>query len=436
MYEGNWRMESDEELMREEARGDGMVSRWLSSLQENAALILCTLLLVGYTWNLQSSKSMLHQSRDNFTEQLGQAHQLDQLEQNEQAFGGGNQEVSVGGSFGAEPKLEYGPAGVPVTPGEDSEKNPTTVPGIFTQEITSQASTNDQPSPPQQSGSEQQAVSAPSKLTPGKSMWTSASTVPPTKAIEKRPVPETFNVDALMQSPLASRLIVDKKLKAVYCPLPKVACSNWKALFRMLNGYSDYKNLALAHDKSQSGLKYLKDFSKEEVKGMLADPEYLKFVFVREPYSRLLSSYLDKFTDRLLSSPEFLKFFDQLVGYKHRKEGKEAFVPTFEQFIKFVDRQKPEEMNEHWAPQIFLCQVGSFPYDYIGRFEKYAEDANNVLHALKQATIRFPSQADLNFASVGTTSKMQSFYTDELRSIVAKKYADEFEKLEYDPKQM
>jgi len=83
------------------------------------------------------------------------------------------------------------------------------------------------------------------------------------------------------QSPLVS-----KKYKLVFFPIPKVACSEWKLLFRRIIG--------LAQDPSHGGLNYLSSYSKEEAQEMLTSKEWTRAVFVREPKERILSAFLDK----------------------------------------------------------------------------------------------------------------------------------------------
>lgn len=99
----------------------------------------------------------------------------------------------------------------------------------------------------------------------------------------------------------------------------------------------------------------------------MADESFIKFVFVRNPYTRILSAYLDKFQRREINSDEFLSFFDQLVGYRYRMGGNAPYKPTFEEFVGFISKQEVLSMNEHWRMQTQLCQIELFPYDFVGR---------------------------------------------------------------------
>ncbi|KAK1869273.1 hypothetical protein I4F81_011752 [Pyropia yezoensis] len=69
---------------------------------------------------------------------------------------------------------------------------------------------------------------------------------------------------------------------------------NWKYLLRRLEGYGGYANLSKLHSPALLGLRYLSDYSAGEAAELLADPAYTKFVLVRDPYTCLLSAYMDK----------------------------------------------------------------------------------------------------------------------------------------------
>jgi len=88
------------------------------------------------------------------------------------------------------------------------------------------------------------------------------------------------------------RYFVSYKPPYVYCCLPKVACSSWKAAMFNLTG------------KSLSRVKSLNDSLKRDDRAnrtvlyrqgrMLLD-KYYKFMIVREPLERLLSAYRNRF---------------------------------------------------------------------------------------------------------------------------------------------
>ena len=83
-----------------------------------------------------------------------------------------------------------------------------------------------------------------------------------------------------------------KSRSLVFVYVPKVACTNWKCVMRYLEGYEDYLDSRKAHDRKLGGLTYLSQC--EDRDRILADTNIPKFSFVRNPYTRILSAYLNK----------------------------------------------------------------------------------------------------------------------------------------------
>ncbi|KAJ8907754.1 hypothetical protein NDN08_007860 [Rhodosorus marinus] len=418
--------------VRDVEGGGGGGFQILKVLKNNAVLICCVVLLVVYSVNYEA---LLHTdeiaNHEAILAEIGSSHELDRLE-----TGGVSLQDPDAGGASSEDKvtLTYGTPGTPKYPLDDRKKNTELVPDALKGTIDFREDNDGipPPAPPPAPSNDVQDGEIPSDDTPEQAKApVNYDHGTPSHEVVRKPAPADFDMGSILASPLASRLIVSESLKAMYCPLPKVACSNWKSLFRKLEGFQNYKNLALAHDKANSGLKYLKDYTEEEALKMVQDPEWLKFVVVRDPATRLLSAYLDKFYRRELDSPEFIKFFDQLLGFQYRKNAVELFMPSFEEFIMYIGRQSDFSMNEHWAPQVYLCQMDKFPYDFVGRFENYDSDAFAVLDALGHPEEEFPSQSKLGFQSMGTSEKMDEHFTNEIRTQVEDKFERDYRVLNY-----
>uniref|UniRef100_A0A3B3HTB4 Carbohydrate sulfotransferase n=1 Tax=Oryzias latipes TaxID=8090 RepID=A0A3B3HTB4_ORYLA len=89
--------------------------------------------------------------------------------------------------------------------------------------------------------------------------------------------------------------IVDDKHGIIYCYIPKVACTNWKRTLIALNYSEPYPDPTSfehnwVHDSER--FQYLNDFPKAEREAKLK--HYTKFLFVRDPFVRLISAYRDK----------------------------------------------------------------------------------------------------------------------------------------------
>ena len=78
----------------------------------------------------------------------------------------------------------------------------------------------------------------------------------------------------------------------IFSYVAKVACTNWKCLLRQKLGYADWLDPHLAHDRSRSGLPYLNTHA--DPLSIIESPEIKKYTMVRNPYSRVLSAFLNR----------------------------------------------------------------------------------------------------------------------------------------------
>lgn len=224
--------------------------------------------------------------------------------------------------------------------------------------------------------------------------------------------------EELLARPFAARIIVSEKSRLVYCPVPKAASSNWKFLIRKFEGLDDYDDMARAHLPATSGLRYLTDYSPREVESLVADPSFFKFAFVRDPYARAVSCYMDKFlnaADEYVQN-EYRGFVAELYDWRFARslDVDTAPRPSFVEFVDELAKQSPMAMNEHWRPQTLLCGFGEMPYDFIGRMDNLEADAAYVLERLSRQNEQFPSQKDIGFPSSGASDgKGDDFLTLE-----------------------
>ena len=205
---------------------------------------------------------------------------------------------------------------------------------------------------------------------------------------------ETVNIKKL------DNIIVDEKFKILFCYIPKVACSQWKTVMASLNRT---KSRQWVHDARN--FKFLDAYPKDEVEKMLKT--YFKFVFVREPFERLLSAYLDKFYS---GDPAFHNNYGRQIIKKYRPGGNpEDKNITFDEFVNYVINIGDGYWNEHWQTYDKLCHPCGIHYDFIGRFENLEEEARYVLE-----TFGISGKLNISFPQVKpsrTFSKVPFFYS-------------------------
>jgi hypothetical protein len=225
-----------------------------------------------------------------------------------------------------------------------------------------------------------------------------------------------------------SQIIVNEEQGFLYSPIPKAACTAWKAVLAGPNRPADIKKL----HRNYPGFTFLSSLSQErfeEIKDRL-----FKFVFVRDPYSRLLAAFKNKLENASIR-PKHDPFW---VGYgAHLKnvvlaaglaENSGADL-TFREFVRLVHRMKPATMNQHWHSQALLALVDEIEYDFIGHFERLADDRVVVLTRLGLQW--FPTRADVQHQSTNASELIDVYYDAELREMVREKYDVDFRTFEY-----
>ncbi|XP_051284462.1 carbohydrate sulfotransferase 12 [Dicentrarchus labrax] len=197
-------------------------------------------------------------------------------------------------------------------------------------------------------------------------------------------------------------LIVDDKHGIIYCYIPKVACTNWKRVMFVLNQSEPYHDpMSIPGDLVHMHSKYtlLNSFPRIEMKAKLK--HYTKFLFVRDPFVRLISAYRDKFQRH----NEY--YYKNYARYILRQYGNqpdppqtvdEAFAsgvrPSFYNFIQYLLdplTEKREPLEPHWRQMHRLCHPCHIQYDFVGHQETLQDDAEQLLKTLHlKDVINFP----------------------------------------------
>ncbi|KAK0146498.1 Carbohydrate sulfotransferase 11 [Merluccius polli] len=194
-------------------------------------------------------------------------------------------------------------------------------------------------------------------------------------------------------------LIVDDTHSLIYCYVPKVACTNWKRVLMVLTGDGRYSDpLAIPANEAHvaGNLRTLSEFPAAEINRRLRS--YLKFVFVRDPFERLVSAYRNKFTRPYNTA--FHKRYGTKIIRRHRADPRPDALEagddvSFQEFVQYlVDprTQREEPLNEHWERVHSLCHPCLLHYDVVGKYETLEPDSRAVLGlAGVEGSVRFPT---------------------------------------------
>lgn len=220
----------------------------------------------------------------------------------------------------------------------------------------------------------------------------------------------------------------------IFAYVPKVACTNWKSLLRYMAGHEDWLDNKLAHDKVHGGLRYL-DLDGPDA-ALLDDPAVRKYAMVRDPYSRVLSAYLNKVESRLPVKPESEgDYWDEVVRdidrFRADRLGGEFTEITVEVFLRWLkESESPFVADEHWAPQSVLLRQPDVQFEILGRFESLPEDSARMLEAMG-CDQGFPSQDDVSFAPTGAQSKVKQYFAPAHYTLVDQIFSMDLEAFDY-----
>lgn len=232
--------------------------------------------------------------------------------------------------------------------------------------------------------------------------------------------------------------LVSERHRFLYGPIAKVACSSLKLWLlevvgdhpaRPFNEHVEVQRHNLGRRGGRAAFRLLHDRS------------YFAFAFVRNPWARVVSAYLNKFLTVNRTSRPVL---EQLRG----TTGDDVVADvSFSEFINFLACGNPRTFDEHWRPQHLFVSDNRF--DFVGRFENLAADFANIQERLQITTplphfnpTRYASQwngtemvADFTPADLqrhGALPDYRQFYTPQLRGLVAKIYAADIERFGYE----
>ncbi len=152
--------------------------------------------------------------------------------------------------------------------------------------------------------------------------------------------------------------------------------------------------------------------------------DYYRFAFVRHPYSRVLSCYLDR-VKRLQSSVS--KEIHQMA---RDNLGINDAPVSFEDFVRVLDTfESVTDMNEHYRPCYNDLFAGDVDLHFVGRFESVNEDFEKVRDHLgldPEITL-----GQNHPTPTGAADKLKKFYSPRVKRIVDRLYAVDFEMYGY-----
>ncbi|XP_030831363.1 carbohydrate sulfotransferase 10-like [Strongylocentrotus purpuratus] len=206
------------------------------------------------------------------------------------------------------------------------------------------------------------------------------------------------------------------KHKLLYCFIPKVGCSNWKRVMMILNWSKKNISEMLSDEVHEhNGMKRLAELSRAEQQQKLQT--YKKFIYVRNPFGRVVSAFNNKFGDivQYRKAPYFQGFaktiMKQFRSHATATELKTGENITWTEFVKFLTQSNRPFFDDHWEEMFKICSPCKIRYDYVGHLETVSEDAKYMLTDLQvDSLIEYPSKS--NSHPTNSTAKLEKAFRD------------------------
>lgn len=257
--------------------------------------------------------------------------------------------------------------------------------------------------------------------------------------------------------------LVNHEYKFVYCPILKVVCSNFKKAILKIAGFEKiHKHSPNSYGCNVHGTIYTcveKECTFKLNRGaafrILEGNDYFKFAFVRNPWSRLVSAYLDKIVSNYAGHLANREEFIVRIQNRHNLGKDLDKRVTFRQFVIDVLEHDDAQLDDHWRPQSAF--IGHHNFDFIGKFENIQADLNYVNSKLgvnielvhKKNTVGYARNTDGDAAYThyadcycdelneigkrcGGFPDYRQFYPPDLKELVARRYKNDIEMFGYD----
>jgi len=231
-------------------------------------------------------------------------------------------------------------------------------------------------------------------------------------------------------NPNVGDIIALDPYRALYFPIPKVANSSLKAIsVELLKSKIDPS----FHDpewgaRAFRGREARRDLRKKRI---LVDRytlgryrEYWKFCFVRNPWDRLVSCFIEKIDRRAKPGPDNGQPHDSAFA------GLDGFCPgmSFEDFVLRVCEIPDSLADSHFKSQhLFVTdRKGRLLVDHVGRFETLDRDCEFALRRMGAGDVKMPHLLK------SKRGDYKDYYTSRLKDLVAERYRGDIALFGYD----
>ena len=181
-----------------------------------------------------------------------------------------------------------------------------------------------------------------------------------------------------------------KEKNLLYCAIPKNACTSIKSWLQDLLDLPTEINPQI--DPNIIKL-LLSNYTDDDALEIMQSDNLFKFVFVRNPWTRVVSAFINKFLSyqqhlyiymknhENASVAEFHanyheKFVAHVVGILCPDDDSKIRGISFRDFLDYLVLTKDSNLDPHWRPQ--HCFIEGINIDYVGKVESITQDFTKI----------------------------------------------------------
>lgn len=215
---------------------------------------------------------------------------------------------------------------------------------------------------------------------------------------------------------------ISLKNEYVYFAVPKAANTSIKSALHSIEFDGLQKHPQIPTHAPFVSSPFVKPYQlgQKQLEDILTGDEFFKFTFVRNPYTRTLSSFIDKV---LNATDDARKYYRNAANLPLDSE------PTFTEFVAQIAEHEPRRMDKHWRPQSYQSLSEFIPLDFVGKVENLERDFAQVMN-------RIGVESELQSVAPHQTNALENFQKHcdaETAQSVSRLFRRDFEVFGYDP---
>lgn len=230
---------------------------------------------------------------------------------------------------------------------------------------------------------------------------------------------------------IETRGLISRDLKLMFVPTPKAGCTSIKWAMATAQGTlspqlfsAQGETQQMIHNPANHGLPNFASLGAKERQTIFHDPSWIRFCVTRDPYSRLLSGWINRVLLEANEGPGADRAFAH--------ESWDQSVPTdlgqgFRDFVRrLIGPAAPVITDKHFCSQMSLLRPDVFPYTDIVKINELDEFVACVAASSIERS-RFDPQP----MNVSLRIDPQSVFDSETASLVDAYFAEDFEQFGY-----